>query len=251
MRTLLAFLAVSLFAQDDVNSYSLEKERALGRQIAAEITKDSKPVTDPAISEYANRIGRTLVSQVNDKPFDYHFEMISDDSRTEPVPLPGGYVLIPLRAFLVAADEAEFAGLLAHSIGHVALRHGRRTGGWAGAHAEANAPQVLVPVGFLETQRTYELEADQFGVALAARAGYDASALLRYVARTQSADSKMSPLPTREVRLRKLREALQSLPPAETHASSDEFRRIRESLESTTRPAPRRVPTLRRVGTGG
>src|SRR5260370_42233739 len=44
-----------------VNLYSLEKEIALGKQLAEEVRRQAKVVDDPLISEYVNRIGRNLV----------------------------------------------------------------------------------------------------------------------------------------------------------------------------------------------
>jgi predicted Zn-dependent protease len=121
---------VPLLAQQGANLPSVEKERALGRHLASEIRKHSKPLADPGvdpvIADYVRRIQRELVTHLKDAPFDYHFEAILDGSRTEPFSLPGGYVFIPAHAFVAARDEAEFVGMLAHSIGHIALRHGMR-----------------------------------------------------------------------------------------------------------------------------
>src|SRR5258707_6782836 len=44
-----------------VNLYSLEKEMALGKQLAQEVQRQAKVVDDPLISEYINRIGQNLV----------------------------------------------------------------------------------------------------------------------------------------------------------------------------------------------
>jgi predicted Zn-dependent protease len=52
--------------------------------------------------------------------------MIHESTIHEPATLPGGYVFVPAGLFLAAQDEAEFAGMLAHAMGHIALRHGTR-----------------------------------------------------------------------------------------------------------------------------
>ena len=218
MKLVLSLVAVQVFAQQDVNFYSTEKEKALGRQCAGEVRKHSQPLADPGITAFVNRIGEELVGQLKTRRFDCTFATIQSAEWTEPLALPGGYIFVPVRAFIAAQSEAEFAALLAHAIGHVELRHGTRMatrgqvenmssiplifiGGWTGVHSQTGA-NVLVPAGFQKMQREYELEADRFGVELAARAG---------------------------------------------HSSEEEFRRVQETIRrllETTRE--QRVPTLKR-----
>jgi predicted Zn-dependent protease len=105
----------------------------------------------------------------------------------------------------------------------------------------------LVPLGVLAFHRTYELEADRFGLELAAWAGYDAAAFDRYVQRAHPPDSELSPLPARELRLARIRETVASLPQPAPARAATEFRRVREIVRSMVEPpAQHRVPTLRR-----
>lgn len=238
--------------------HAVEKERALGQHYASEIRRQSKPLANSGPDAYAKRIGKTLVAQLIGTPFDYQFEVIAGGNWTEPFSLPGGYVFIPAQAFVVALDEAEFAGMLAHAISHAALRQGVRTahmanvplvfiGGWTGFHTDAQRAQTPMPASLLESHRIDELEADQFGLGLASRAGYAAAAYLRYVERTQPADSKTSPLPARELRLARLRETISALPPAMQSSSGEEFKLAQEDARSIVKqPGKPRTPTLRR-----
>jgi len=119
-------------------------------------------------------------------------------------------------------------------------------GGWTGSHADSHNPQVVVPVSFLEFQRTYELEADRFGLELAAHTGYDASAFLRYVQQTHLTDPKHSPLTGRDLRIARIQEMLASLP-ASVRSASGNFESVQERVRSMTeRSRPPHVPTLRR-----
>jgi predicted Zn-dependent protease len=164
MRSAFSLLSVPLLAQQSVDLRSVEKERAIGRQYASEIMRQTETLAVPAIDAYVKRIGAVFAAQLRQAPFEYQFEVIAGGYRTEPIPLPGGYVLIPVRSLAEAKDEAEFAGMLAHSVAHVALRHGTRTsmagappifmGGWMGSHAETQGAQTPLPVSFLESQRT-------------------------------------------------------------------------------------------------
>src|SRR5207248_7267429 len=52
---------VSRISERDIgnglNFYSIEKERALGRQLAQEVESQSRLVSDPVVTEYVNRVG--------------------------------------------------------------------------------------------------------------------------------------------------------------------------------------------------
>src|SRR5215471_8158331 len=53
-----------------VNFYSLDKEIAMGRQLAAEVERQVKLGDDPTINEYVNRVGQNIVRNSDAKvPF--------------------------------------------------------------------------------------------------------------------------------------------------------------------------------------
>lgn len=145
-----------LVAQEGTNFYSVEKERALGAQLAAEFRKQGRPVSAPLVDAYVKRLGGELIGRLPERIFEYEFELIAGGEQVEPAPLPGGFIMIPLASLAGARDEAQLAGILAHAIAHAALRHGTRAatrgqlanttsipmiymGGWQGAHAESSA----------------------------------------------------------------------------------------------------------------
>ena len=193
MKVLIAVLfGASLWAQEVNNAFTLEKERVLGKQIAADIRQQSTPFGNPVVDAYLQRVGNTLTSRIPDEAHAYTFEaVITRQVRVDPIPLPGGHILIPINFLLSVQDEAEFTCMLGHSIAHIALRHGflsRRGPGstplvFVASHTDPQ--QLLIPKGLWGTQRNNELDADKFGLELAARSGYDPSACRRYVERTQ------------------------------------------------------------------
>ena len=268
MRLLLAFVvALPLLAQQGLNFYSVEKEHALGQHLASEIKQQSRPLDSAVADEYVQRLGGHLEAHLDERLFPYSFEVIATTARTEPMALPGGYVLIPARFFLAVEDEDEFAGVLAHSLGHIALRHATRmatrgevanivsipilyVGGWMGSHADSQRPGISQPLAIVQFQRRFELEADAFGLELAARAGYPAAALRRYIERTQTAGSRFSsPLPARDLRLARM-EDLPQTGPGVPFYSPEEFQQIREMIRDAVGPLEqaqqRPAPTLRR-----
>src|SRR5260370_26905799 len=100
-----------------VNFYSIEKEMALGKQLAQEVTRQAKTVDDPMISEYVNRIGQNLARN-SDAKVPFTFQVIEGEEPNA-FALPGGYIFI-YTGLLKLADEAdEFAGAVAHELAHV------------------------------------------------------------------------------------------------------------------------------------
>lgn len=267
---LLACLALS--AQDQpigrgVNFYGKEKEAALGAQLAGEVRQKTTALDSAAAHDYLARLGARLIAQIPDTGFAFTFTVAADGadiSTHEPLALPGGYIFVPGSLFFAAQDEAEFAGMLAHSIAHVAARHGTRQatrgeivsiasvplifmGGWTGFAMQQGAA-TAVPLGFLRFQRTLELEADRLAIGMMAGAGCDPDALVRYIGRVQpppdQTTSKLfSPLPERDERVAAMRQAIQELPPR-AYSPGKEFPPIQDEVRRLTpNPAPR-APSL-------
>ena len=101
-----------------VNFYSIEKEIALGKQMAQEVERQAKIVDDPVVAEYVNRIGQNLVRNSDAKvPFTIK---VIDAEDINAFALPGGFFFVNTGVLLNAANEAEMAGVMAHEIAHVA-----------------------------------------------------------------------------------------------------------------------------------
>ena len=106
------------------NFYSIEKEIALGKQMAQEVERQAKIVDDPIIAEYVNRVGQNLVRNSDAKvPFTIK---VIDSEEINAFALPGGFFFVNTGILLNADNEAEMAGVMAHEIAHVAARHGTR-----------------------------------------------------------------------------------------------------------------------------
>src|SRR2546423_13717465 len=130
-----------------VNFYSIEKEIALGKQLAQEVERQAKIVDDAVVAEYVNRLGQNLVRNSDAKvPFTIK---VLDSQDVNAFALPGGFFFVNSGLILKADNESELAGVMAHEIAHVAARHGTREatkaqlvnygtiplifmGGWAG-----------------------------------------------------------------------------------------------------------------------
>jgi len=183
-----------------VNFYSIEKEMAMGRQLALEVQKQSRMVDDPILGEYINRIGQNLARN-SDARIPVSFQVIDSDS-VNAFTLPGGYVFVNSGLIRLAETEAELAGAMAHEIGHVAARHSTRqqtreqianlatiplvmVGGWTG-YAVRQGVGIGIPMTFLSFSRQFEGEADLLGLEYMYKAGYDPTASIDIFERIES-----------------------------------------------------------------
>src|SRR5947208_5193837 len=104
-----------------INFYSLEKEIALGKQMAEEVARQSKLSQDPTIVEFINRLGQNLVRN-SDAKLPFTFQVVEDEVPTA-FALPGGFIFVNTGLIKLASEEDELAGAMAHEIAHVAARH--------------------------------------------------------------------------------------------------------------------------------
>ena len=187
-----------------VNFYSIEKEIALGKQLAQEVERQARIIDDPVISEYVNRVGQNLVRNSDAKvPFTIK---VLDTEEVNAFALPGGFFFVNSGLILKADSEAELAGVMAHEIAHVAARHGTRQatrgeiaqlatvplifmGGWTG-YSIYQAASVAIPLGFLSFSRAFESEADLLGLEYMYKAGYDPVAFVDFFEKIQAMEKK-------------------------------------------------------------
>src|SRR5262249_33514405 len=214
-------------SQKGINLYSIEKEAALGRKLAAEYREHTTAIASPSVQQYVETLRERLASKMTNAA--YTFSVVSEDPCPiihEPVALPGGYIFVPSALFLAAQDEAEFAGMMVHAIAHIFERHGTQqatrgelagvpvafVGGGAGCSSSG-----ALPLLFRNVQRTFELQADLLAIQILARAGYDPNALVRYIERVQpgvsTSPAVFSSMPPREERIAGMLSAIANLPP--------------------------------------
>ncbi len=187
-----------------VNFYSVEKEIALGKGMAAEVERQAKVIDDPILAEYVNRVGQNLVRNSDAKvPFTIK---LLDSDEVNAFALPGGFLFVNTGLILKADSESELAGVLAHEIAHVAARHGTRqasrgqlagiasvplifVGGWAGYGAWQGA-NLAIPLCFLNFSRAFEREADYLGLQYLYKAGYDPTSFVDFFEKLQSMETR-------------------------------------------------------------
>jgi predicted Zn-dependent protease len=186
-------------------SGSTEKEVRLGRELAAEVDRQAKFVDDPIITEYVNRVGQNIVLH-SDAKIPFTIKVIDSDE-VNAFALPGGFFYVNKGLILVADNEAEVAGVMAHEIAHVCARHAVENqtkaslleylamgtsiflGGIPGMIYQNTAGLGLLGI-FMKFSRSAEEEADKLGVQYMYAAGYDPSAMATMFEKLEAKNKK-------------------------------------------------------------
>ncbi len=178
------------------NKYKVTDDVQAGQQAASEVERQMPILRDAEVNDYVNRVGQRLVSAIPPEfqhpEFRYFFKVV-DARDINAFALPGGPMYVNRGMIEAARSEGEMAGVMAHELSHVALRHGTaqatkaqkyQYGAIAGAilgsviggglgQVIGQGSQVAVGTYFLKFSREYETEADILGAQIMARAGYD------------------------------------------------------------------------------
>ncbi len=178
------------------NKYSPADDVQLGQQASQEVQKELPVMRDEQVNSYLNAIGRRLVDAIprefQHPEFRYSFTGVNL-REINAFALPGGPMYINRGMIEKAHTEGEVAGVMAHELSHVALRHGTAqqskaqkfaigqiAGQIAGAiiggrtgSVIAQGSQFGLGTYFLKYSREYEKQADLLGAQIMARAGYD------------------------------------------------------------------------------
>ncbi len=196
----MAFAPMAAYAQTKVslpkNKYKVEDDVKLGRDASAQVDQQFPLVNDRQVASYIEDVGARLVAaipqQFRQSQFQYSFKVVNA-SDINAFALPGGPMYVNRGMIEAAKNEGEMAGVMAHEISHVALRHataqatetqklqiGSILGQIAGAVIGGGLGQVIgagsqigFGVGALKYSRKYETQADVLGAQIMANAGYD------------------------------------------------------------------------------
>ena len=170
---------------------SEEEEIRIGQNLSAFLLGAKPLVADARIQRYVNTLGRWLAMQTERPNLPWVFAVL-DDSGYNAFATPGGHIFVTQGLLSRMHNEAELAGVLAHEIGHVLKKHHlhaikqQAVASGASKLVSSKTGNGLVASIFLDqAKKLYksglsvddEYEADQVGIVIAARAGYDAYGL--------------------------------------------------------------------------
>ncbi|HET7921146.1 MAG TPA: M48 family metalloprotease, partial [Gammaproteobacteria bacterium] len=115
-------VALASTAKHAVMPISLEEEEQIGQEAAAVLLGASKPVDDPELQRYVNRVGLWIALHSDRPDLPWHFAVLNDND-IDAYAAPGGYVFVTKGLLLRLHSEAELAGVLGHEITHVVRKH--------------------------------------------------------------------------------------------------------------------------------
>jgi Zn-dependent protease with chaperone function len=190
----------ALIAQTQIkapkNKYKVQDDVKLGRDYSAQVEKEFPILRDAESTAYLESVGRRLVSNIppefQQPAFQYSFKIVNARD-INAFALPGGPMYVNRGMIEAAKTEGEMAGVMAHEISHVALRHAT-----AQATEQSNPLKQILGIGAViggglilgqtgaalgqslyntllvyPYSREYETQADMLGAQILARAGYD------------------------------------------------------------------------------
>jgi len=270
-------MPVSVFSQTQIkyhsNKYKPTDDVKVGRQAAAEVEQQMPILNDNEATSYVSRVGQRLVnaipSEFQHPEFQYYFKIVNARD-INAFALPGGPMYVNRGMIEAAHNEGEMAGVMAHELAHVFLRHGTAQaskaqkygllagilgiggqiiGGPAGAAAQIAGQGV--GVYFLKFSREYETEADIMGAQVMARAGYDPRDLANMFKTIEQQSGGggggfLSDHPSPKDRYARINQEAQYLRVSESNRDSREFTRIQSRLRGMGR-----APSMQEIAQSG
>lgn len=195
----LLMLPLSAIAQTRVtmpkNKYKVQDDVKIGNDASRQVEQQFPILSDRQTQAYVERVGERLVASIpaefRQPAFDYQFQVVNARD-INAFALPGGPMYVNRGMIEAAKNEGEMAGVMAHEISHVALRHATAQqtklnnplnqilgigavlgGAILGGQTGAQLGQMIAAGSFLRYSRDYETQADILGARIMADAGYD------------------------------------------------------------------------------
>jgi Peptidase family M48 len=207
-----------------VNRYLLLQDVELGAEAAEQLRKQVPLITDQTVRRYVDELGVRLVGglprELPRAGFYFSFEVVNRNDLAT-VALPGGAIFITRGTIDAAWSEAELAGLVAHELSHVVLRHATAqisaTGSYITSPMSGRVLASIVDDGregilaqgaifgvssyFRTYDNQYERQADLVAVQTLKRAGYDPAALTAMRQRLTTKQAATDPIHAIHARL--------------------------------------------------
>jgi predicted Zn-dependent protease len=242
------------------NLFSKDQDVELGKAAAAEVEKRYPVIRNRELESYIEGIGRKLASQPEADSYPYSFRLVHDKT-INAFALPGGPTYVHTGLILAAENEAQLAGVMAHEISHVALRHGTNQASkamgvqliagliGAGIGGEGVLGQLAqVGIGFgantvlLKYSREAERQADLLGARLMSRAGYNPIEMARFFEKLEAeggssrAPEFFSSHPNPGNRVKLVEDEVRSLPHTSYGADSGQFASVQQRVRALGQP---------------
>ncbi|MBK9166659.1 MAG: M48 family metalloprotease [Bryobacterales bacterium] len=236
------------------NLFSKQQDVQLGQEAAAEIRKQIQVVENRELQDYIQRIGKRLAAQPEADEFPYTFEMVNDRA-INAFALPGGPTFMNTGLLIHADNEAQVAGVVAHEIAHVALRHGTNqvskanflqlpaiiAGIATGSQLWAGLAQLGSQTLLLKYSRTAETQADILGARMMAKAGYNPIEAARFFEKLESEGGSRAPQflsshPNPGNRVKSIEAEVRVMPSMPYNTAEGDFARMKRLAQQLPEP---------------
>lgn len=191
---------------------STEQEIAMGKEADPQIVAQFGLYEDKALQSFITQKGKEMAAISHRPNLNYEFKVV-DSEVINAFAVPGGYVYFTRGIMAHFNNEAEFAGVLGHEIGHITARHsveqqrnsilgqlGLIAGMVISPDLAQFGEQLSQGVGllFLKFGRDAERESDRLGVEYSSKIGYDAQEMAGFfnTLERKSAESGAAEIPT-------------------------------------------------------
>ena len=247
------------------NLFSKEDDVQLGKESAAEIEKQYEVVSDPALQSYISELGKRLTSSKRASDFPYFFKIVNDAS-INAFALPGGPMYVHTALIKAADNEGQLAGVMAHEISHVALRHGTNqvskanlvqipaalAGKAAGGGLLGSLANMGIGLGansaLMKFSRSAESQADYNGTLILSDAGYNPVEMARFFEKLAAEGGKrdgisafFSSHPDPGNRMKAVQDLVRQLPQRNyQEGDAAAFQRAKAAVAALPAPKPRK-----------
>lgn len=245
------------------NLFSRQHDIQIGEEAAKKVRQQYQMVPDRWLETYIGVLGKRLASRPLAGNYPYSFNLIYG-KQVNAFALPGGPVFVFTGLITFANNEAQVAGVLAHEISHVALRHGTNRLSksellqlpalFAGAGLGGDAIGQIVDAGlgvglnglFLRYSRNDESEADALGARIMAAAGYNPIEMALFFEKLEGQKDSdipefLSDHPSPGNRADEVEAVVKTLPLRNYGYSTGKFARARALLRELSPSAPNRL----------
>ncbi len=241
------------------NVYSPQQDVELGQQAAAEVRQQVEVVPNDRLQNYISTLGKKLAADPAAGDYPYQFTVINDPS-INAFALPGGPIFVHSGLIEAADNEAQLAGVLAHEISHVALRHATSQASKANmiqlpavlAGAAIGDQSMLAQLGqlglglgvnslMMKYSRGAETEADALGARIMANAGYDPVEMARFFEKLESQGGSGGPAflsshPSPGNRVKNVQAEMATLPQRQYNADTGQFPKMKQVVAQLPPP---------------
>jgi beta-barrel assembly-enhancing protease len=188
------------------NLFSPQQDIEMGRMLSNELEAALQLINNRNANTYIDAFGQQLSAHAPGYRFPYHFEIVNDNT-INVWALPGGFIYVTSGLIEASTSEPQLAGALAHSIGHVALRHGTaevsqayNDGGINSTRARVSVNDAMTDLNIrfepgslpLQYSPEEERQADIVAAQIMYDSGFDPRQLTQFFATVSNAPSELT-----------------------------------------------------------